>query len=110
MRDGIAGIHGKGGTLESASYRIHWRRQSSNPTLSANHQSIVSNNLASVVGSQRAMRLFSAPNSASNLLKISLTRAAWGDTDVGGLRIWPLSGNERHALIPNARAAASSLI
>jgi hypothetical protein len=41
-----------------------------NPTLSANPRSFVSNNLAGVVGSRRAMRLFFAVNSASNLLKI----------------------------------------
>src|SRR5437016_10608728 len=40
MHDGIAGIHGNGGTLESVSYRFHWRRESSNPTLSANITSV----------------------------------------------------------------------
>jgi hypothetical protein len=35
MRYGIAGIDGMLGLLESVSYRFHWRREGSNPTLSA---------------------------------------------------------------------------
>jgi len=34
-RDGIAGIYGNPGNVESATYRIQRRRQSPNPTLSA---------------------------------------------------------------------------
>ena len=49
----------------------------SNPTLSANHRSIVSNNLASVVGSQRAMSIFVARCSASNSLKIAPALTTW---------------------------------
>jgi hypothetical protein len=42
MRDGIAGNHGNAGIMESVSYRFHWTRNGSNPTLSANIRSFVS--------------------------------------------------------------------
>ena len=59
MRHGIAGIPGNVGVLESVSCRIHWRHESSNPTLSANTHPFVLNHLTGHVGSQRESRLSS---------------------------------------------------
>ena len=56
MHHGIAGIDGNGGILESVSCRIHWRRESSNPTLSANLSFCVFNRLTGDVSCQRAMK------------------------------------------------------
>jgi hypothetical protein len=56
----MAGIYGNPGNVESASYRIQTVVSGSNPTLSANLSFCVFKNLASHVGSLRAMRLFFA--------------------------------------------------
>ena len=55
MRDGIDGILGNGGNVDSASYRNQRVLSGSNPTLSANLSFFKINNLAGGVGSSRAM-------------------------------------------------------
>ena len=77
MRHGIDGIDGNAGTVESISYRIDWRRESSNPTPSAKPQSFAFNKLAGVVGSRRAMRLFSPSNFSCSFLKPAWAVATW---------------------------------